>query len=701
MVAILEHGERLREKIAATLSIRVKRSLIDFAESEFVLPDGPKKGERFAPLPFQRIFFTAIDSGQWGGFAITGPAQATKTTIGYVIPALYYLFELGETVAVGVPTLKMADDKWRMDLLPAIKSSGFDDLLPDKGPGSRGGKVESTVTFKNGAVLKFMGGGGGDEERSGFTAKRVLISEVDKLDESSESSREADKITQMIARTQAFGDDGFFGLESTTSFSWGRIWREYQSGTCSSIFCPCPHCRVWVCPGRDSLTGWKDAGSEGEARERAAWCCPACGELVTETQRREMNEAGVLVHKGQKVEWADGIQRGLSGDGRRILEAGIGAENENDSSAGILHRLPGIRNSDDGAESFDVLGDPPSTRTLSMRFDAFNYTFWTAAFVAAKEWRAANEPDEENGEKAIRQFIWALPYDPPQLDVTKVEYRSLTQRQRNIPRGVVPADTSHVIITADPGHRIVHWTAAAITADGSTHICDYGIVETNTDELGLPRGVATALRELRDRLGGGFSVEGRADVMRPTMGLVDSGYCDEGVFAFTRESPGWNPTKGFGVTKYHHPTKKLGILGVGEHCHAATLAEKGVRLIEFDVDYWKSRAQEGLIGPLRSPGAISLFHVSDAREHLSWAKHCTAEELVQEFSAGQSVTRWKQIANRPNHWWDCLVMARLAGHLLAGTPRPSEQPQQKPARPPEPTRTGRQLMNRGPVRRNY
>lgn len=713
---------------------RRHRSMLDFARDCFILPDGPSKGERFDPLPFQRLFFAALDGGEFSGYAITGPAQATKSTIGFVIPTLYYLFELGETIAIGLPDLKMADDKWRMDILPAIKSSNFAGMLPASGPGSRDGKIESTIKFQNGAVLKFMGGGGGDEARSGFTARRVLITEVDKLDEIGGASREADKIKQMQARTQAYGDKGFCGLESTVSQSWGRIWREYQAGTCSSIFCPCPHCREWVSPDRDSLVGWKDAESEGEVRERAAWCCPACGEIFSETQRREMNAAGVLVHKGQKVEWADGVQRRLSGDGRGVLEAGIGMERrENDASRGSegivggtagrgghSHdrrsganiedlvcteacniQRGGVCNSRPQAvcDSYVIHGQEAKTRTLSLRYNAFNVTFpeWTAAFVATKEWEAAREEDEENGQRAVKQFVWALPHDPPGLDVDKLDWRAITRRQRTTARGVCPADTQCLIVTADPGKRLIHWNAVAFGTDSVATVVDYGRVEIASDELGEERALLIGLRDLRDLLAGRFKLETGAAI-NPTAAIVDSGNWDVVVHAFVAESPGWNASKGFGGTMYKTPKAAP----YGNHCHIAILPNKNARLIEFDTDHWKDRAHESLTLPARTPGAVALFS-EDPKEHTAYAKHCVAEELKQVFRGGREVRAWDNSAKRANHYWDCLTLALLGGHL-AGNVRPQRAKPEPGAMRPEPdaARRGRSsLVRRGPIRRNY
>src|SRR5678816_4563381 len=135
---------------------------------------------------------------------IRDSTQSGKTLACFVIPLLYHLFELGETVICGLPDMDMAADKWREDILPVIERSRYRQLLPSSGGGSRGGRVE-TIQFANGATLKYMSGGGSDKSRAGFTSRVVVITETDGMDQSGGRSRESDKITQLEARTRAYG----------------------------------------------------------------------------------------------------------------------------------------------------------------------------------------------------------------------------------------------------------------------------------------------------------------------------------------------------------------------------------------------------------------------------------------------------------------------------------------------------------------
>ena len=108
------------------------RSMREFAEAEIVIPDGPFAGRRFrcSRQPYTGLWFDEVDSGRWSRCVATGPTQSGKTLCCFVIPLLYHLFEVGETVICGLPDMDMAGDKWREDILPAIEHSRYRDLLP-------------------------------------------------------------------------------------------------------------------------------------------------------------------------------------------------------------------------------------------------------------------------------------------------------------------------------------------------------------------------------------------------------------------------------------------------------------------------------------------------------------------------------------------------------------------------------------------
>src|SRR4051812_43022676 len=109
----------LLKRVAQNIRAPRLRTMREFAEQEIVVPTGPFAGLRFncARQPFTRLWFEQIESGRWRRVATTGPSQTGKTLLAFVIPTLYHLFEVAETVIIGLPSLDIAGDKWTDDIL--------------------------------------------------------------------------------------------------------------------------------------------------------------------------------------------------------------------------------------------------------------------------------------------------------------------------------------------------------------------------------------------------------------------------------------------------------------------------------------------------------------------------------------------------------------------------------------------------------
>lgn len=603
---------------------RPLRTLRAFAESEIIIPDGPYAGRRFrcSRQPYTGNWFDAVDSGLWSRCVATGPTQSGKTLSCFVIPLLYHLFEMQETVICGLPDMDMAGDKWREDILPAIERSRFRDLLPQRGGGSRGGRVES-LQFGNGATLKFMSGGGGDKSRAGFTSRVVVITETDGMDQAAGSSRESDKITQLEARTRAYGNRKRIYMECTVSTEEGRTWQEYGSGTGSRIMLPCPHCKAWVAPEREHLTGWQEAPTQEAARQGGEFFCPECGQTWSQHDRVQANLAGKLLHGEQSID-----------KGGRIT------------------------------------GSAPETATLGFRWSAVNNLFMTAGDVAADEWRAGRASDEENAEREMRQFVWCIPVAPTKWDQTSLETTALVNRIIGLPRGVVPDAANCITAAVDLGKYLAHWIVVAWSKGATGHVVDYGRIEVASDDLGVEQAILVALREFKEMVADGWPVgsAGQSPI-HPEQVWIDAGYMTDVVYTFCRNAGNrFRPAVGRGAAQQHNqwynrPTKTGGIVKhVGEGFHINYLRAEKLYLVSIDADHWKTWVHQRLSTPPGKAGAMSFFQASP-QEHLALAKHLTAETKTEEFVAGKGVVvKWERL-RRQNHWFDALYNACAAGHL--------------------------------------
>jgi phage terminase large subunit GpA-like protein len=585
----------------------------EFAEQEIVLPSGPYQGERFRldRLPWFKLWLGAVDSHQWRRYGLTGVGQGGKTLGGSALPVMYHLFEHRETVVYGAPSLEMCNDKWRQDILPLIEASQYRDLLPESGRGSKGGTALS-VQFTNGATLKFMSGGGSDKARAGFTTRVAVITESDGFDEAGEKSREADPFSQIEARTSAFGDRAVVYQECTVSTEEGRTWKELKAGTDSRIILACPHCQRWATPEREHFTGWQEATSVMEARERGGLHCPLCGTIWSEADRKLANDSARLLHRGQD----------LDPDGK-------------------------------------IVGAIAPSLTFFLRFTAANNLLVPMARVAEEEFNAPRTTDAALAERKLRQFWWTLPSESESLTLSEIDASAIAGRVVDIPRGRVPADATKITIGIDCGKWLHHWVAIA-WRHGAPHVIEYGRLEVPSQSMAEEIAILTALRRFRDEvvnIGWPSVVEG-VPVMRPETVLVDAGNWESTIVAFCKESstgiPYW-PCKGFGIQQIGRRVR------MHDPGYERSPQPGGYDLLDINADFWKSYVHARLQTPIAQPGGLSLFH-GTVIEHLSFAKHLTAEKRVEEFIGGKGlVSRWEKI-NRNNHFLDALALGCVGGH---------------------------------------
>lgn len=593
------------------------RSLAEFAEAEIVVPDGPRAGCRFRidRHPVSRLLFNELDSGRWQRAFTTGPNQDGKSFLGFVIPTLYLLFERQETVIMAVPNLDLVADKWNVNLLPAICASRYKTELPRKGQGSRDGQ-SILYEFANGARLRFMTAGGNDQARAGFTSRNVVVTETEGFDKVGGSSREGDKFSQLERRVLAFGDQSRLIAECTVTTEQGRTWQEYSQGTRSRIALPCPHCNAWVTPEREHLVGWKDAETEIAAIEQAHIVCPACGAIWTNEQRIHANSRGVLVHRGQEVA-ADGA----------------------------------------------VIGDPPQTNTLGFRWTAVNSVLNARrlSLVGGIEWRAKRAADEDAAERDVCQSQWALPSKGDKLDVSQLDAFVIMRRTISRPRGVCPDGTLCVTVGCDIGKRLCSWVALAWRAQATPHVVDYGRLEVPSEIMAEEDAIRLALRDFKEQLGEGWKCGDRT--IAPTFSFLDAGNWQDTILGFCIEQgPPFFAAKGYGIGQrregnYRRQTGSK-VMWSKDGYALVQLAD-GREYIEIKVDQWKSWLHMRLKIPLDQPGAMTLF---ESNEHLTYAKHLTAEKQVEEFIPREgSVVKWVALT-RSNHYLDATMLACVAGY---------------------------------------
>lgn len=605
-----------------------------FAEDEITLPDtGPFAGRKFRCeyQPFSRLWFQGIASGLFNTHAATGPSQTGKTLSVCVIPAMFHLFEIGETAIFFSPNMDINEDKWLVDIKPTIEKSQYARFLPRTGRGSQGGFNE-LIEFGNGARLKFMTGGGGDKNKAAFTSRVAIGTEIDGMDTASETSRETDPIRQILARLRSHGRRYVAYLDCTVSTPEGRIWKEVKGGSDSRIALECPHCFKWVTLERDSFIGWEMAETEIQAESLGRFYCSECGTAWSTEQRKSANQNCKLVHKGQEI------------------------------TAGG-----------------NIVGPVPETRTFGFRWSAVNNMFTDEAQLGAEEWAAARNPDRDAAEKERCQFVWAIPFTG-ESEAIEINEDMVAGRLTGIPRGVLPDDTETLVCQVDLHDRWHYWTVMAVSPNDVRSVVDYGLHLTPNPDINGP---IAAIRMGLEELGGDLEArkwKTQSGELRPLdLKFVDAGYQQDIGLEFITGNPGWRLVKGQ-EKGFDQPKEKSDDIRPGHHwfdsrqlaCEASS--NKKWWLVISDTNYFMRQIHAGFAmktfndDGTRRPGSIALFGDDPAIHKTvvdkSVARSAYATQLLgwkwEETKSPKGVTvldwvcQWKQ-----DHWFDtsygCLV----------------------------------------------
>lgn len=613
------------------------RTMAEFAEQEIIVADGKFEDARFSldTQPWTRLLYVEIDSGWWTEVYGLGPRQSGKTLCFFVVPSMYYLFELRQNHIIATPDMETFADKWRENLKPAIARSQYGGLLPEEGSGSRGSNKISSLLLGNGVTLKIYTGG--SRRPQGFTAPSVTSTEIDGWANSPNGSNEADKLTMIKHCTDSYEDLARIWNECVVTDEMAPTWQGYQKGSKSRIACPCPHCREHVTPEREHLLGWQDAESELAARRLAYFACPSCGKAIDDKQRLEMNRRAKLVHKGQTID-----------------------------------------------KKGKITGPMPETRTLGFRWNAFNnVAFWSTGEIGAREWRSAQSEDSENVEREMCQYVWAMPYRAPDIELSSLVDTSIARRMLpGHPRGIVPAWADVVTVAIDLHKFYGMYEVVAWAKSGRSHMVDYGEFDINSRVDGVEAATERALREFLADIEQGWKHQS-GGYMQAALGGIDSGYSASqlAVYRVCQDS-NWKfyPIKGQGISmedadRYRAPKELNQItrhIGLGYHVNLQRLGGAAFRLMHVDVDHWKTFVHERLTERMpeecsgdERPGEhpMTLYWTDVSNEHRNLARQLTAEKAVQEFVENKgNITVWKRM-RRDNHGFDCAVYNAAVAHF--------------------------------------
>ena len=292
----------------------------------------------------------------------------------------------------------------------------------------------------------------------------------------------------------------------------------------------------------------------------------------------------------------------------------------------------------------------------------------------------------DNGLPAFLAEYQNEPEPEEEVKTAGVTAGMVISRTNLFSRGEVPEQAEAITSGIDVGKYGSHWVKVAWWGNAIGAIVDYGVMETyglnvKSSEQSVERALLAAFQSWS---------EDQLAKDPPLLSFVDSGDFTDAVYSFTRTAGApFFPCKGFEGWNFRvpeeSPTKKPFI-----SAYASQLEHAGVWLYNLDSWHWKNWVHARFsVNPIESEnfvdGSLSLWQPENNKEHLSFAKHITAEELQEVFEPGKGVKKhWAKVA-RNNHWLDALAYACAAascvGIRLVSSELPiSQQIQQQPRR---------------------
>jgi phage terminase large subunit GpA-like protein len=335
------------------------------------------------------------------------------------------------------------------------------------------------------------------------------------------------------------------------------IWRLWQEGTRHHLAWPCPHCREYFIP-RFAHLKWQQAEAgehkttPSEAKRTAYVECPACGGVIVDRDKSDLNARAVLVAPGQ-----------------RITPEG------------------------------EVIGDPPESSTLSFWVSGLASPFVTFGQRAENYLAAVREGSQDKIQTAINAGFGEL-FSPGGGEVP--EWAEVAEHRGEYGRGDLPSQTVYLVMTVDVQQNRLVYVIRAWGARATSWLIDWGLLWGETTE-------AAVWADLADL------IKAPICGVPLRLVLIDSGFRPgdpktlplNRIYDFCRRFPRFvRPTKG-SSSPMRIPLIKSSI----EVTSKGNAAKFGIELLRLDPDYFKSWVFERVRWPVDQPGAWHLPHDVD------------------------------------------------------------------------------------------
>ncbi len=287
--------------------------------------------------------------------------------------------------------------------------------------------------------------------------------------------------------------------------------------------------------------------------------------------------------------------------------------------------------------------------------------------------------------------------------LAKFTAQQVREKVNGFARLIVPSDAIKLTAFIDQQDKLLYWMVCA-WADGFTgYVIDYGSwPDQKRSYYTLSDSKRTLRRAYPGRDDEGALWQGMEDL---TLHLLERKYkrSDGGIQRLNREAIDGNYGKrtvlikrfiehsrygslilasfGRAPKPNHKPISQWDVGKGGEKGDEWALVRTNKREspnLNYDVNYWKKRASDGLALAMGSKGCISLFK-APPDQHRMLGDHCVSEFGSNREIAGCSDVEFEKKPNADNHLWDCLV-----GNMMLASVCGIRRPEQRPLKPRKP-----------------
>ena len=384
-----------------------------------------------------------------------------------------------------------------------------------------------------------------------------------------------------------------------SKISKSPIWQLWQQGTRHHWVWPCPHCEEYFVPRFNLLRYPLKVGPLEAARDTFLEC-PACGGVINDTHKADMNARGRYVAPGQTID-----------------------------KTGAVH------------------GDFPDSKTISFWVSGLASPFVSFGERIAVLVEAQQSGDDGMVQQAVNAGFGEL-YSPGGGEVP--EWMELAEKSRaaTYSRGEVPADVLYLTLAADVQRHSIPWVIRGFGARASSWLVNYGYLRGDTTEPEIWQALGDLVSE---------PIQG----LPIRLAFIDSGFRPgkvdtlplNRVYEFCRRfMRRVRPTKGSSAPM-RTPLIMSKIEVRRKDGRAATF---GLDLVRLDTDHWKSWVHERLRWPTDQIGGWHLFRGVDD----DYCHQIVSEARLKQ-PTGK--VEWVQ-RSRANHFFDCEAMLAACGYLL-------------------------------------